>query len=258
MASDKPLDAIETQIRAEERTDLPLVPAVLLENLPWGIGQAFRKFVAKQKDERGAAYLKTLSDELSYLGGKVESVARAQARFSDDDFRSLVLDAWQKAEEARTLRRIQQIARIIANAATAAKPDPRNVTEELTRIAMDLDDVDVRVLDELVRRQDTAFAPSSGRVNDEAANDFWRTGHAASRIPGSHDRFTTFSERLDISEGELQSRCAKLQSFGLVVQVERRPDRNPPGIIPYAVLARGIEFVKAIKSLGGATETAAT
>jgi hypothetical protein len=129
-------------------------------------------------------------------------------------------------------------------------------------------DSDFSILPEALRWRHVRFEPTSEQVIDftwerewripcdeltfSAANHFWRYGDSRDREgPGAIEQGngeSAVSTQLGISEGELQSICAKLQSFGLVIPVERDRFKNFQGTIPHAVLARGLEFVDAIRS----------
>jgi hypothetical protein len=118
-------------------------------------------------------------------------------------------------------------------------------TEETMRVAMDLADDDIRVLAELARGQKDSLDEASGRVNQEAANNYWRSGIAEQLTDGKSP-----AARLGMSKGEMQSHCAKLQAYGLIIQVPRNDMKLPLGIVRYSVLRRAVEFVDAIRSVG--------
>lgn len=50
------------------------------------------------------------------------------------------------------------------------------------------------------------------------------------------------------SQGEMDSRCAKLESFGLVSRTERNVNVLASDPTPYALLQTGLDFVDYIKS----------
>ena len=153
-------------------------------------------------------------------------------------------DGLQKAERTRSKDRIARIAKILANAAVRGSSRPADLTEELMRIAMDLDDEDVRVLAELVNGQRDQLQPGVGRVDHESANNYWRSGVAREfrGIDGGP------AVRLRITEGKLQSHCAKLQGFGLIVQVPPNPMKISAGVVPYSVLQMALDFVDGVQS----------
>jgi hypothetical protein len=212
-------------------------------------------FIRKKWDERRKVLSDVLSSELRWVKSKLHEATEEHDRFIREEFSDLVLDAFEKAEQTRSRARIERIARIVANAAAAGPARPADITEELSRVAMALDDSDVQVLAELVRGQRGAYQSNLGSVPGELVNNYWRSGQTATNdTPGSarsdnSGQLSGVAIRLGIPEGELQAKCAKLQGFGLVVQVDRNGGKNPPGTLPYAVLTRGIEFIDAIRSL---------
>jgi hypothetical protein len=276
MSIDDPQKALEAQLEAEERAESPLrrfVPglAQVLEVLPtellppgFSVPATFTKrfakiastFIGKERDERREALITELSAELHWVKGKLHEVTGQHADFMRNEFPGLVLDGLEKAEQTRTRGRIKRIGRIVANAAVSGPGRPADITEELSRIAMALDDSDVHVLAELARGQRNAFEKSLGSVPGELVNNYWRSGEtatyetpASTRSQAGGGMLSGVAIRLNIPEGELHSRCAKLQAFGLLVQVDRNPTKNGPGTLPYAILTRGIEFIDAVRSL---------
>jgi hypothetical protein len=278
MSIDDPQKALEERIAAEEQAASPLmrfVPALarVLDAVPtellpaevagvatgtkW-LAKIASSFIAKSQGERREALIEVLSTELRWLKDKVEQTDE-RVTFMRNEFPSLVLDALEKAEQTRARARIERIGRIIANAAVSGPTKPTDLTDELSRIAMSLDDSDVVVLSELVRAQRTEFNKSLATVPAEAVNNYWRTGDVAvvdkpvqQILPSplqTAGRLSGVALRLQIPEGELHARCAKLQAFGLTVQVNRNEIKNPPGTLPYAILGRAIDFVDAIRSL---------
>ena len=268
MNIDDPQEAVAAQIQGEERADsvakryipalakaLGALPAGLLPPPLKVLAQGAAWFIEREREQRRAAFAEVLASELSWVKGKLLQVVNDHARFMRDDFPKLVLDALEKAEQTRSGTRIARMGTIVANAALSGASRPPDTTEELTRISMALDDSDVSVLAELVRGQRIALDPGLGTVPGELVNNYWRTGEEATHEIGAtprstiHGRLSGVAIRLDIPEGELHARCAKLQAYGLVVQVERNQNKLGPGTVPYAVLTRGIEFIDAIRSL---------
>jgi hypothetical protein len=263
MRIDDPLDAAEGQIAAEERTDSALAKyapdladiaeALPVELLPSGLPKAIftlKSLVAalgwrvrKREEDRRRYMADTLRDELRRVRSRLEQLDEEYQRFVQGEFWDLVLDGLQKAERTRSFSRITRIARILANTTVDRPLKTGDETEEIMRVAMDLDDDDIRVLAELVRGQKDSLDEASGRVNHEAANNYWRSGIAGQLTDGKNP-----AARLGMSEGEIQSHCAKLQAYGLIVQVQRNDMKLAQGIVPYSVLRRAVDFVNAIRS----------
>jgi hypothetical protein len=269
MNIDDPQKALEAQLAAEERSEGPLIRyipgmAKVLGALPVGLSAKLLAngagwLIGRAREERRNAIADVLAEELTWVKARLQEITDDHARFMENEFRDLVLDAFEKAEQTRSRERIERIGRIVANAAVSGPQTPTDITEELSRIAMSLDDADVIVLSELVRGQRTEFSKSLATVPAEAVNNYWRTGDVAIAdkpvqqiLPSplqTAARLSGVALKLQIPEGELHARCAKLQAFGLTVQVNRNEIKNPPGTLPYAILGRAIDFVDAIRSL---------
>jgi len=121
---------------------------------------------------------------------------------------------------------------------------PADEVEELLRVSIDLDDTDVKVLNALVVGQRELLVSNTGMVTPGQANKFWQ--HAG-RVSDT-SRLSDMAERLGITDGALQSACAKLQAYGLLVQVERDESKLGRGAILYCILPRAVVFVDAIAS----------
>jgi len=145
------------------------------------------------------------------LKNRLEKLGEDHARFLREEFPVLVLDAIEKAEQTRSKERIERIARIVAHA--AVEPPAPDLTEELGRIAMGLDDADVLVLAELVQGQRAVVALSTGQVGPDAANSYWRTRDVSGAVPSGvalsespAPAQSAVASYLKMTEGELQSR----------------------------------------------------
>jgi hypothetical protein len=274
VAIDSPIDQALSQIEAERRDTNPAIERFVstrpfLRFAAAAVGAFARGSLAELvstihdftdalSKDRSEYLLGVVVTEIRDLTERFESLERSHQEYLDRDWPGLLLDAERKARETRTRQKIERIGKIAGNAARS--PEPLDKTEELMRIAMALDDSDVQVLAELVRGQRVGFDPELGGVPGELVNNYWRSGSATpdagpSLRPKRPGRISAVANRLDIPEGELQATCAKLQAYGLVVQVERNNVKVGLGAVPYSVLARGFEFIDSIKSLGEPDQT---
>jgi hypothetical protein len=112
----------------------------------------------------------------------------------------------------------------------------------MMRIATVLSDDDVVVLRAIYEGQKADYSTKLGRTGHEQANEFWRLLDPGHRSWGEREILPLAS----FSPGSLQGICAKLQSLGLLVQVERNQMKLSPGVIPYAMLAKAVDFVEYI------------
>jgi hypothetical protein len=259
MPIEDPLDASEQAIADEQRSESPLsrfVPnlAQLASIIPsTGIpfvelaksalrGAGF--WISKQEASRREYLIECLSDELRRVRGKLESLEESYQRFVRDECFPLVLDGLQKAEQTPNRNRIRRIAAILAHAFELGPAKSGETAEEMMRIAMLLSDDDVVVLRALYEGQKAHYNPHLGMTAYEQINDFWRLLDG-SVMPNGEPEIPTL-RRFPV--GQVQGICAKLQSLGLVVQVERNKLKVSNGTIPYGILANAVKFVEYIQS----------
>jgi hypothetical protein len=257
MAIDDPLDASEQQLAAERQASSPLsrlIPYVselgtIISVIVPGTGLAIPPLKAlalrlSMLEARRCEYLMTtLSDELRRVRANLEHLTESHRRFIEEEYFPLVVDGLQKAEQTRSTQRIRRIAAILAHAYEAGPTKSADLAEELMRIAMLLSDDDVVVLRGLYDGQKAGYNSQAGRTSAEQANDFWRL---IDPIHGTALGPETSLHRFPI--GVLQGICGKLQSMGLVVQVQRNDFKVSQSILPYAILARAVDFVEYIQN----------
>jgi hypothetical protein len=260
MAIDDPLDAAEQRLAAEERASSPLSrfirPLVELGAeltdispglLPEPSEPALKAagFLLSKREENRREYLVAcLIDEVRRIRGQIERVDEDHSRFVKDQWLPLFLDGLQKAEQTINQQRIRRIAAILAHSLEAGPSKSTEIAEEMMRIAMLLSDEDVLVLRTIYEGQNASYNSSQGRVGFEAANDFWRL------LDPTHRRVNEpeLTHLRSLSYGALQGICAKLQSFGLLAQVNRNNSKLSPDLIPYAILTKAVEFVEYVRT----------
>jgi hypothetical protein len=248
VAIDDPLDAAEECARAEERESSPVARYIsdladLTDELPTGIVGCAVKGLGTWLDSLESGRRKYLIDcltaELRRVRAKLEALGESHRTFAEREFLPLVLDGLQKAEQTRSESRIERIARILAHALEIAGGASADTAEEMMRVATILSDDDVLVLRSIFEGQLSSFNKSTGRTDFETANEFW------ARLNGPiTDQISI--DLMKFSAGQLQGICAKLQSLGLVAQMERNQMKLPPGAVPYALLEKGAAFIEYI------------
>lgn len=186
-------------------------------------------------DDHTAYLLGIVIPEMRRLADEFASLSVEQRAFLNQDWLALMVDANRKARQTRCRERVRRIAQILCNAADAIPSPKPDYTEELLRIAMYLDNGDVVVLREAVRLQGKLIEPGRGKSAQWDAVQSWRRGKW---------------DDLGVSEGEMDSICAKLQSFGLVVRMEEVQSQNVSTVVrnDWMLLQRGFDFVQAIKA----------
>ncbi len=239
MAIDDRIDAAKAQIAADERALSPVTEmlAEVMDSIPLLKEIPILKFVERKKQENQKYLLDVLTSEMKKISADIGELDKEHQRFVKEDFIPLVLDGLKKAESTRARQRIEHIGKILAYALEQGPAKSPDDTEEMMRIAMDLDDNDVRVLREIVRVQAALLQSSQSKIAAmDPANDAWRDNPP--RLEG-------------ISDGTIQSICAKLQSYGLITAVERNAGKVGPNVIPYGLLHKGVDFVTYIRGVCG-------
>jgi hypothetical protein len=154
--------------------------------------------------------------------------------FFTDKFPGLVVEAARRADTVRSKERIRRFAAILAHSLEVGPRDGADYVEEMLRIANDLSDWDVQVLDSawnefLVQRQDTPIhLIRANRMESDVdvAARVWVKMHSS------------------VPSGELPSIGAKLQSFGLMSRIEGKTGEENS----FQVLERGRRFIEYICS----------
>lgn len=248
MPIDDPIDAAEAMIASDQRQRSALVQGLadIVDLLPPvkaplpPLIERISKWLDNRRAENHAYLLNVVKEELQKLIAKVQTLSNEQNEFLNRDFLPLLLEGFKRAENLRARERIERIGKILGYAAEQGTKMALDHTEEMMRVAMDLTDDDVIVLREIYKTQAPILERNQGRIVIDQVNEAWRHNHPKVR---------------NMDEGEMQSICAKLQSFGLVTQVERRGIKLGPNEIPYGLLQKGHDFVLYIQ---GVTEEQST
>jgi hypothetical protein len=159
------------------------------------------------------------------------------------EFPNLVLDGLRKAEQTRAKERVQRLGRILGYAYQEGPRRPLDLAEEMMRITMSLDEQDILVLAWLCDGLRNFYSTATGQVDHEHTNSFWGT---VDQQGYTHAQGTPITPQ-NMPNGDVMSCCAKLQGFGLVVQVRQNPGKVAPSTLPYAPLKRGYEFLEYVQ-----------
>jgi hypothetical protein len=234
--SDDELSAIQFLNESEERGRSPVgrfakdtvaaVSAILpgTEIVLGPIVSMLDRREALNREELLSALLKRVRDNSSVLV-RLTTQSEDHARFFKEEFPGLVVEAVRRAETVRSTDRIGRFAAILSHSLEVGPKDGADYVEEMLRIATELSDWDVKVLDAALRQfvQERAQTPEA---ENAIAARAW------------------LQMKSGISGDELASMGAKLQSFGLTTRIEGiTGDTNS-----YRVLERGRRFIEYIRS----------
>jgi hypothetical protein len=235
MAIDDPISAVQKQLEIEqiERSRVTEALAKLVAEVIPGAG-ILRNFMEEHRVQNWELLLKVLLQEIKALRERVDELDETHRLFLREQFYSLLIDGLRRAENLPAKERVKRIALILANAAKVGPSQPFDSTEELMRVAMELSDLEVEYLRQLNEFHPFPFdEPGGGLTTVEEANRNWADRHPS--LGG-------------VDNSDYQSIALKLQSFGLIEAVERRPVIVGPDITPYRMLKKGAAFVRFIQS----------
>ena len=245
MSSDNPFEQVAALIARDERQQLPEPVDAILKTMAKVPGAG--PFVAlvryeseKQRFENAELMLRTAWDELKRVSATLDDFLKDPARH--DAVKRLVLDATRKAEGLRDRKRVERIGKILAHALTLSISD-FDKAEEMMRIARDLSDADVLGLRHLYDTQSETLQRHGLNFELNEINRIWRDNLSKNRIAG-------------VLQPEWRSIFLKLQGLGLATAVERIPTELPLDEQPFALLAKGADFVRYIEGAVGNASTA--
>lgn len=241
MAVDDPLGALDQQFANEERSKDPVLSrlATLAALLPLPLqADKLLQFVigrlGEDRYEKIELMLKAIRDELQRHEKQLRKIAEGTEQEKKPRFEqwlALALDGLSKAERTRAHERVERIGKIVANSLVASDLPSADAVEEMMRVAMDLSDVDVQLLNELVRIEGELL-DQTGRAPRYQAWESWPRGNWGST-----------------PNGDVESVFNKLESFGLV---SRLAPPNNLNILAdyqnrYSLLRKGLEFIKFVR-----------
>jgi hypothetical protein len=247
------LDAVETTFAAEERATSLLARYVrpisevlgLIPKLKPAaeVAKAAAGFIWCQSRDRDEALHLVLTEEMKRVNARLAEFGKPDQNRAEFDrqFPDFVLDGLGKAEQTRAEERIQRLGLILGHAYELGRGESFDLAEELMRVAMSLNEQDVRVLSWLGNGLQQHFSDETGQVDDWNTNKFWGQidDHGYTRSNG----MPPIPAGMII--GDVMACCAKLQGFGLVIQV--RQNSSNVRMLPYSPLKRGYQFLEYIK-----------
>jgi hypothetical protein len=226
--------AAEAVLADEERARSPLTKYIetFANFLPYPLGGTLKTFAGLQIHKLGnLEYLQsTLRDDLRDLREHVQKMAEHNEAFYTEEIPGLIVDAFHKSEALRSKTKIKRIANVLVHALKEGPACSADQTEEMMRVATALDDRDVEVLRQIVAAQRAYLQAGKGGLDENAANETWQAKPPS--LSG-------------VSKADITSICSKLESFGLIVRVQKRDTMY--GIetvgLPFGLLAKGLDFI---------------
>jgi hypothetical protein len=234
---DDEIDAARTQIEFGKTTVAPKIVSGILDGLvavgitPLKPAAFMMKKVYEQREENTAYLLEATISKLRRLENEFRNFSEAHKRFVEEELPRLMVEAVSKADQTRSTERIERMSLIVVHAMLQGPGVDLGKADEAIRISVDLDEQDIDILRKLYHAQTDnirrrAFLPELNVVNQS-----WKE---------LQDQFQIFKS------SEIYSICSKLQSFGLVTQVQRMPTVLDLTSTPYSILRKGAEYLESI------------
>jgi hypothetical protein len=234
-------EAGEMAISNEKRDESPALNYLekIADFLPKPVGPAIRLFTRlNAKRIENLEYLHgCMRDDLRDVAQEVEDQAAKHEAFYRDEIPPLLVDGFHRAETLRLKSKIERIGNILIHALVHGPGCAPETTEEMLRVAANLDDLDVEILRQIVEVQAPMLGPHDA-LGMNVVNPLWK------------ERRPTFAS---LSGGDLTSICHKLESFGLITRVDKRSDKFGPDepAPPFGILRKGMRFAEfAIRGSG--------
>jgi hypothetical protein len=149
-------------------------------------------------------------------------------KYVSESLPGLLLDGLRRAESVRAKDRVRRLARILIHATEIGPHDSADYVEEMLRIATELQKRDVLVLCEIVSVQGKRIQKDIGRVNHFTAYSLC-------------NGILSSLKKAGFPQGQIDSICAKLESFGLLSRTERNVNVIADDPTPYALLQKGLD-----------------
>jgi len=176
--------------------------------------------------------IRNFGEELKRLDINVDNLSSEQKRHLDEDHPELLRDAVIKAATVRGNERVKWLGRILAHGLLEEPSKTPDFTEELMRIAIALDPVDILVLQQIVYSQRAVMEQNSWNTVVDEINKAWSV--ATPKINGA-------------PTSDLYSVCVKLEGFGLLMRVERVTSVLGVNVTPFSLLKKGASFLDYIR-----------
>jgi hypothetical protein len=237
MAMDDEIDAARTQIEYDKGSPAPKIVVGVLEGLaavgvtPLKPAAFLMKKVFEQREDNTAYLLEATISKLRRLEKQLKELSAEHKRFIEEQFPRLLLEAVSKAERTGSKERIDRLSLIIVHTVVQGPSADMEEVDEMLRLTVDLSAEDIDVLARIYSVQGDELRRTGFLPEQNLANSTWRD---------LQSKYPLFKS------SKIHSICAKLQSLGMVAQVERIATTLDLTSIPYAVLEKGANYLEAV------------
>ncbi len=237
MAIDDEIEAARRQIDYDRGSPAPKVVIGVLDGLvsvgvtPLKPAAFLMKKVFEQREDNTAYLLEATISKLQRLEKQLKELSDEHRHFIEEQFPRLLLEAVSKAERTGSKQRIDRLSLIVVHTVVQGPSADIEEVDEMLRLTVDLSDEDIDVLAMIYSVQGDELRRTGFLPEPNLANNTWRD------LQAKHPLFKS---------SRIHSICAKLQSLGVVTQVERIVTTLDLTSIPYAVLEKGAHYLEAI------------
>lgn len=236
---DDPLEATSNQYPAETGNptfDLALEVAASVVP-PLGVASALRRhFSEKGRRERFEALFQAIGNEIR---GNRKEIKDVREHLDSPEFINTLIIAINKTIETSNRTKIQRFASVLSKGITSDE-DRINWDEisEFIRDLSELGEADIETLSVLCTAQKRLFTQGPMTTDPNAYTYL-------------HKNVLQKVDQQGIPHEEFYSRCARLNSYGLVFEVQRNPTRMKPGEHCFRVTSRGRKLFEMLEAIDG-------
>lgn len=228
---------------------------LLLQSMPSGcadgqtnqafvtIADAVRGLLAESTKDNWREYFKAFSNdvyrELESQGTKIEKMEQQV-----NSVRSLAIfvEGARRSQQSSSAEKAKRLGRVAAMGIIRCENDPLEKVLEFLRFAEELSETDIYVLREMENRQKN--------VGPEKFQDQWALN--IHRV--MNDFEVTLSDENKLDDQYVRSSFARLQAYGLIIQLGGTMSDTPPHKQHYALLNLGKEFLQYLRIQSGILE----
>lgn len=241
MAIDDPLDAAILRIEADEGIAGSVISALegcaSIGVAPASAAAKLIRLVTHGREENVKYLLDVVVTEVRRVRLQVEQLSEEHRRFIEEEFPKALTEAVSRAEETASKTRIRRMGVIVVGAMVHAPTGAAEAVSEMLRVSVALSDEDLEILARIYSVQVRPLTQVGFLPDQNVANTTWQT---LEKLPG-------------FRKPSIFGICAKLQSLGLLVQVERVATMLGLTSIPYSLTINGKEYVEAVGKASTAT-----
>lgn len=238
MAIDDEIDQAQLQIEYAKTTVAPKVVTGFFEVLS-AVGVKKAKPIAyllqkvfKQREDNVQYLLDATISRLRGLEKQVETFTAEHKLFIEEKLPQLLIEATHRTEQTRSKERIDRLSLIVVHTVVQGPSSSLEEVDEQLRITIDLAEEDIDILCKIYDSQFRELSFLKFMPERNVVNSSWK------QLQDSNPIFKS---------SEIYSICSKLQSLGLIAQVPPINTTLDLTSMPYGLLLKGANYLKAIE-----------